>query len=84
MQSPTLFFVYVFWLMKMKGMNIFRCLKNPLATNPKLATKEKKINLEGCLSINRRSKLHAVLDCLFFFSCCCSARKNWLHIPVSN
>ena len=53
-------------------MNIFCCLKNPLATNPKKLVanwplkKKKKTNLEGCLSINRRSKLHAVIDCLFF------------------
>ena len=50
-------------------MNIFWCLKNSLATNPKELVanwplKKKKINLEGCLSINRRSKLHAVIDCL--------------------
>ena len=28
-------FVDIFWLMEIKGMNIFWCLKNPLATNPK-------------------------------------------------
>ena len=55
-------------------MNIFWCLKSLLATNPKelvanwpLFLKKKSINLEGCLSINRRygSKLHEVIDCIF-------------------
>ena len=51
-------------------MDIFSRVNNPFATKPKelvakLATTEK--NLECCLSINRRSKLHAVIDCLFFF-----------------
>ena len=57
--------------MDIKGIDIFSCLNNPFATKPKelvakLATTEK--NLECCLSINRRSKLYAVIDCLFFFN----------------
>ena len=66
--SNAVLFFNVFWLMDIKGMDIFSRVNNPFATKPKelvakLATTEK--NLECCLSINRRSKLHAVIDCLF-------------------
>ena len=74
-------FVYVFWLTKIKGMNIFWCLKKPLATKPKKFVAnwplKRKINLKGSLSINRCCKRHAVIGCLFF-SCCKS--KNCIKI----
>ena len=65
-------------------MNIFWCQKNPLATKPKQLVANwplmKKINLEGCVSINRRSKLHAVIERLsFFLLTFTSYGRNYAH-----
>ena len=53
--------------MDIKDIYIFWCLKDPFATKAKeLVTNwppEKKINLKGFLSINKRSRLRAVIDC---------------------
>ena len=79
MQSPTLYFCLRILAYGNKRNGASK--KKPLATKPKKFIAnwplKRKINLKGSLSINRCTKLHAVIGCPFF-SCCKS--KNCIKI----